>query len=128
MFLRSYQAYLLVNFLLKKLTLFSARIQHISRCYFLVDTTWRVDNIFWAIRFAYFNFCISSVHFSQKIELFRLRITVNAICFSSVMSRQPRFQDNIPSINLVRNQIYHRIERILLTSSKYGKHQFVMKN
>ena len=40
MFLRSYQAYLLVTFLEKKLAkIISVRIQHINGCYFLVETT-----------------------------------------------------------------------------------------
>ena len=31
-------------------------------------------------------------------------------------------------INLVSNQIHHPIDDMLLTYSKYGKHQLVMKN
>ena len=40
---------------------------------------------------------------------------------------QPRFQSNIPSINLVSNEMYHRIDGILLASSKYGKHQLAFE-
>ena len=37
------------------------------------------------------------------------------------------FQSNIPSIDLVSNQIYHRIDGILLASSKHGKRPLVLK-
>ena len=33
-----------------------------------------------------------------------------------------------PLINLVSDQIYHPIDRMLLTYAKYGKRQLVMKN
>ena len=58
-----------------------------------------------------------------RLQLFRLWITLNAIIFSSLVNERLRFQLNIPSINLVSNQIYHRIDDMLLASSKYGKHQ-----
>ena len=35
------------------------------------------------------------------------------------------FQSNIPSIDLVSNQIYHRIDGILLASSKHGRRPLV---
>ena len=47
---------------------------------------------------------------------------------NSLLPMQPRFQSNIPSKNLVSNEIYHRIDGILLSSSKYGKGPLVVKN
>ena len=58
-----------------------------------------------------------------RLKLFRLWITLNAIIFSSLVNKRLPFQLNLPSINLVCNQIYHRIDGTLLASSKYGKHQ-----
>ena len=58
-----------------------------------------------------------------RLKLFRLWITLNAIIFSSLVNKRLRFQLNLPSINLVSNQIYHRIDGMLLASSKYGKHR-----
>ena len=74
-------------------------------------------------------------------QLFRLRIAVNAICFSSLVNKplvvlamvycpqQPcfqRFQSIMPWINHVSNQIYLRIDGILRASFRYGKCQLVM--
>ena len=58
-----------------------------------------------------------------RLKLFRLWITLNAIIVSSLVNKRLRFQLHLPSINLVSNQIYHRIDGMLLASSKYGKHQ-----
>ena len=58
-----------------------------------------------------------------RLQLFRLSITLNAIIFSSLVNKRLRFQLNLPSINLVSNQIYHWIDGMLLASSKYGKHR-----
>ena len=91
----------------------------------------KVDNIHGAIFFV-FSF-ISSVQ-SSEIQLFRLRIAVEAIFCSSLVNKQlcrsswkeakqPRFHANIPSINLVCQQIYCRIDGILLASSKFGPGQ-----
>ena len=88
--------------------------------FFLADTTQKVDNNHRAIRFAYS--CISSVirfRFSKNAAI-RLRIVVNAICFSSLLLKKPRFQAKVPSIDLVSNQVYHGIDGILLASSKNG--------
>ena len=76
---------------------------------------------------------ISSVQ-SSEIQLFRLRMAVEAIFCSSLVNKQlcrsswkeakqPRFHANIPSINLVCQQIYCRIDGILLASSKFGPGQ-----
>ena len=81
---------------------------------------------------------ISSIQFKTEVQLFRLRIAVKAI-FQSTFAQAasfpikytidlPRFQSNIPSIILVSNQIYDRIDGILFASSKYGKRPLVMKN
>ena len=51
----------------KTLAYFSARFQDISN-FFLVDTLQKVDNTHRAIFF--YNFCISSVEFSQKLSYF----------------------------------------------------------
>ena len=53
---------------------------------------------------------------------------MNAILFKFTMPKQPRFQSKEPSINLVSKHIYHRIDGVLLASSKYGKRQLVIKN
>ena len=45
-----------------------------------------------------------------------------------LLPMQPHFQSNIPSSNLVSNQICHQINGILPTSSKFGQHWLVMKN
>ena len=71
---------------------------------------------------------------SSEIQLFRLRVAVEAIfCRSlvnkqlmaapgkTVFPKQPRFHANIPWINLVCKQIYYRIDGILLSSSKFGQ-------
>ena len=71
---------------------------------------------------------ISSILFESEIQLFRLRIAVNAIFFGSLLSNQPRFQSNITSISLLSNQIHHRIDGIPLASFNYGKRHLVMKN
>ena len=91
----------------------------------------KVDIIHAAICFA-FSF-ISSFQ-SSEIQLFCLRIAVEAIFCSSLVNRQlggsswkevlpkqPRFHANIRWINLVCQQIYHRIDGILLASSKFGQ-------
>ena len=41
---------------------------------------------------------------------------------------QPRFQDNIPSINFVSKSIFHRIDGILIEFPKFGQRRLVMKN
>ena len=64
--------------------------------------------------------CFPSIQLYTEIQLFRLRIIVNAIRFfaslvnivettliDGLFPMQPLFQSNIPSINLVFNQIYH---------------------
>ena len=73
-------------------------------------------------------FLHSSIRFESEIQLFRLRIAVNAIFFGSLLPEQPRFQSNIASISLVSNQIYHRIDGITLASFQYGKRQLVITN
>ena len=72
--------------------------------------------------------CISSILFESEIQLFRLRIAVNAIFFGSLLSKQPRFQSIITSTSLFSKQIHHRIDGISLASFNYGKRQLVMKN
>ena len=64
----------------------------------LADTPPKVGNIHRAISFVYS--CISSIQFTSEIQLFGLRIAVNAMFLSSLFSKQPRFQSNIPSISL----------------------------
>ena len=59
-----------------------------------------------------------------RLQLFRLWIALNAIFFSSLVNKRLRFQLNIPSINPFSNQIYRRIDGVLLSSSKYGKRQY----
>ena len=45
-----------------------------------------------------------------------------------IKPKQPCFQANITPINLVSNQVYQRIDVILLVSSKVSQRRFVMKN
>ena len=47
---------------------------------------------------------------------------------NSVFFLRLGFQAKIPSINLVYNQICHRISGILLASSKFGQRRLVLKN
>ena len=89
------------------------------------DKPQKVDNIHRAICIAYS--CSSSIHFKSEVKLFRLRKAVTAI-FCSLLPKQPRFQSNEPSISLVSNQMHHRIDGVLLVSSKYGKRPLVMEN
>ena len=49
-------------------------------------------------------FCSDFVRNSAFLSLDRI-ITESAICFSSLLPEQPRFQANIPSINLVVNMV-----------------------
>ena len=94
--------------------------------FYLADNPQKVYNIHRAICLAYS--CICSIRFKSEIQLFRLRIAVNAIFFGSLLSKQPRFQSNITSTSLLSNQIHHRIDGISLASFNYGKRQLVMKN
>ena len=71
---------------------------------YLADTPQKVDKIHRAICFAYS--CISSIQFKSEVQLLRLRIAVKAIFLA-------RF---CPS-SFVSNQIYNRIDGLLLTSS-----------
>ena len=76
-------------------------------------------------------FCVF-LHFFRSVfvrnMLFRLLMAVNAILIDDLLPMKPLFQSNIPSIDLVSNQIYHRIDGLLLESSKHGKRPLVMKN
>ena len=56
------------------------------------------------------------------------RRSLERMLIGALLPMQPHFQSNKPSINLVKNQICHRIDAILLVSSKYGQLQLVMKN
>ena len=94
--------------------------------FYLADNPQKVCNIHRAICLAYS--CICSIRLKSEIQLFRLRIAVNAIFFGWLLSKQPRFQSNIASISLVSNQIYHRIDGISLASFQYGKRQLVITN
>ena len=43
------------------------------------------------------NSCISSIQFKSEFQqVFRLLIAVNAIFFTLLLSKQPRFQSNVP--------------------------------
>ena len=77
--------------------------------FFLDDTPQKVDrcNVHRGISmfciFLHF-FCSDLVRNSAILPLDRI-IAESAICFSSLLPEQPRFQANIPSINLVFNMI-----------------------
>ena len=77
--------------------------------FFLDDTPQKVDrcNVHQGISmfctFLHF-FCSDLVINSAFLSLDRI-ITESAICFNSLLPEQPRFQANIPSINLVFNMI-----------------------
>ena len=62
--------------------------------FYLAVTRQKVHNIHRAICFVYY--CLRSLLYKSEIQLFRLRIAVNAI-FSSLLPKQPRFQSDIPS-------------------------------
>ena len=71
---------------------------------YLEDTPQKVDKIHREMCFAYS--CIFSIQPKSEVQLFHLRIAVNAIfLFHSCPS------------SFVSNKIYHRIDGILLTSS-----------
>ena len=104
-YLSTWQAYLLLYFL-QNFGLFL----DINRCFFFLDDTpQKVDrcNVHRGISmfciFLHF-FCSDLVRNSAFLSLDRI-ITESAICFSSLLPEQPRFQGNIPSINLVFNMI-----------------------
>ena len=79
-----------------------------KQMFYLAATPQKKDNIRPGICFAYS--CFPSIHLKSEIQLFRPRIAVNAVFFVHYC----------PS-SLVSNQIYHRIDDILLASSKYGR-------
>ena len=58
--------------------------------------------------------------FSEKFRYFVFGLPWTPF-FSPLSPKQPHFQANISSINLVSKQIYHRIDGILLASSKFGQ-------
>ena len=60
--------------------------------FYRADAPQKVGNIHRAICFA--RCCISSSQFKSEFQLFRLRMTVNAIF---LLPKQPRFESNIPS-------------------------------
>ena len=79
----------------KTLAYSSARFQDIKRCFLLQwDTPLKVDKIHQTTCLAYS--CISFIQFKSEVQLFRLRISMNAI-FSSLLPKPPSFQSNIPS-------------------------------
>ena len=49
-------------------------------------------------------------------RLFHFQVAVNAF-FCSLLAMLPHFQENIPLINLVSEQIYHQLNGILIPSS-----------
>ena len=93
----------------------------LNRCLFHADIPQNVDDTYRAICFA--DSCIL-----VRIQPFRPRIAVRVIFFSLLWPKQPRFQGNIPSINLVSQQTYRPVDGILLASSKFGQRRLVMKN
>ena len=63
--------------------------------------------------------CISFIQFTSEIQLFLLQIAVKLPFFSSLLPKQPYFQsNNMPSLNILCNQIYHGIDGTLSASSK----------
>ena len=98
--------------------------------FFLDDTPQKVDrcNVHRGISmFCIFLpfFCSDLVRNSGILSLDRI-IAESAICFSSLLPEQPRFQANIPSINLVFNMI--RCILLAFFQITYSKRQLVMKN
>ena len=57
---------------------------------YLADTPQKVDKIHREMCFAYS--CIFSIQPKSEVQLFRLRIAVNAIFFISLLPKQLRFQ------------------------------------
>ena len=66
---------------------------------------------------SFYLLAIKTIVYYLFIQLFRLGIAVNAIFFSLLFIDQPRFQANVPSMNLVSKQMHYQIEGILLASS-----------
>ena len=64
--------------------------------------------------------CIFSTQFKSQVQLFCLRIAVNAFLFSSCLLKPPRFQSDIPLISFIYNQMYHPIDGFFFASSKCG--------
>ena len=62
-------------------------------------------------------------HFLVHSWIIASRPRVEESLIDGLFPMRPRFQSNVPSINLVSKEMYHRIDGILLASSKYGKHQ-----
>ena len=61
---------------------------------------------------------IKTIIYYLLIQFFRLGIAVNAIfVVSCLLTKQSRFQANIPSMNLVSKQIRYQNDGILLASS-----------
>lgn len=73
------------------------------------------------------------LHFFHSIYVRNLAISSSnsskTSIFSSLLPKHPYFQsNNMPSLNILCNQIYHGIDGTLSPSSKYGKHLLVIKN
>lgn len=62
-------------------------------------------------------------HFLFHSWIIASRPRVEESLIDGLFPMRPRFQSNVPSINLVSKEMYHRIDGILLASSKYGKYQ-----
>ena len=133
LFSTSYESWIQSTYLSTWLLLYFLQnfglFQDINRCFFFPDDTpQKVDrcNVHRGISmfsiFLHF-FCSDLVRNSAFLPLDRI-IAESAICFSSLLPEQPRFQANIPSINL----LFNMIQCTLLASFKYSKRQLVMKN
>ena len=66
-------------------------------------------------------------HFLVHSGIIASRPRVETRLIDGLFPMQPRFQSNIPSINLVSNEMYHRIDGILLATSKYSKHHLAFE-
>ena len=66
-------------------------------------------------------------HFLVYSGIIASRPRVETRLIDGLLSMHPRFQSNTPSINLVSNEMYNRIDGILLASSKYDKHKFAFQ-
>ena len=87
--------------LLQNFGLFLGMVLGYKRMFHLAGTPQKVDKVHREICFAYFR--ISPTQFKSEVQLFRLRIAMNAI-----------FLNHFCPSSLVSNQICHRIDGILL--------------
>ena len=125
--LRGWRPHLLVDF--QTFSLFIGTVSGCNQMFYLAGTPQKVwYNLLTSIEQHVFTIRVFFPHNLSQKNNWAISST-DSRKFSSLLLKKPRFQSNVPSINLVSNQIYHRIDGILLAQScKYGERQLVIKN